>query len=296
MYIEQLIYLVEVMKTKSIAAASENLHLTQPAISQSITSLEKELGVKLFVRSRRGAIPTAEGKILAHKASEVLMKLEEFHQQADAYNSYEQGSVTISSVPVMMPIVMNSLSKFKTLYPNIHIEVIERTGPEIMKGLQQGAFDFGLISSRNIEGYDGQATFESIVDGKIQVLVSKKSLFSSFETLSIEDIKDQLFALYNSSLYKESVDRLFPNPVKTLFLSNNFEILKEAVALDSAIGLVLDFYIKNDRHVSNGDIVPIDLIGHPYLSLKHGWTKSRTKQLSEHALKFLQFIKSEASY
>ncbi|MFD9624214.1 LysR family transcriptional regulator [Peribacillus muralis] len=296
MYIEQLIYLVEVIKTKSIAAASENLHLTQPAISQSITSLEKELGVKLFVRSRRGAIPTAEGKILAHKASEVLMKLEEFNQQAHAYNNYVQGSVTISSVPVMMPIVLDSLSKFKPLYPNIHIEVIEKTGPEVMRSLQQREVDFGLIGSRNIEGYDGQATFESIIDGKIQVIVSKKSLFSSFETLSIVDIREQLFALYSGSLYKESVDLLFPNPVKTLFLSNNFEIIKEAVASDSAIGLVLDFYINNDRHVSNGDIVPIDLIGHNEISLKHGWTKSTNKQLSEHALKFLQFIKSEASY
>ncbi|MET1167878.1 LysR family transcriptional regulator, partial [Bacillus velezensis] len=50
MNLEQLEYVVEIAKTKSFSAASEHLHVTQSAISQSVHRLEKELGIILFER------------------------------------------------------------------------------------------------------------------------------------------------------------------------------------------------------------------------------------------------------
>ena len=58
MNFEQLEYIKEVIETKSMSIAAENLHVTQSAISQSISLLEKEFGVQLFKRSRNGTIPT----------------------------------------------------------------------------------------------------------------------------------------------------------------------------------------------------------------------------------------------
>ena len=60
MNLEQLEYVVEIAKTQSFSAASEHLHVTQSAISQSIHRLEKELGLILFERSRQG--PTLHRK------------------------------------------------------------------------------------------------------------------------------------------------------------------------------------------------------------------------------------------
>ncbi|WP_247900895.1 LysR family transcriptional regulator [Paenibacillus pabuli] len=54
MNLEQLEYVVEIAKTQSFSAASEHLHVTQSAISQSIHRLENELGMILFERSRHG--------------------------------------------------------------------------------------------------------------------------------------------------------------------------------------------------------------------------------------------------
>lgn len=61
MNLEQLMYVVELSKSKSLSEAAANLHISQSALSQSITSLEKELGLKLFRRARTGTLPTAEG-------------------------------------------------------------------------------------------------------------------------------------------------------------------------------------------------------------------------------------------
>ena len=54
MQIERLNYFVEVARVQSINSASESLHISQQALSQSMHSLEKELGVTLFKRSNKG--------------------------------------------------------------------------------------------------------------------------------------------------------------------------------------------------------------------------------------------------
>jgi DNA-binding transcriptional LysR family regulator len=58
----QLKYFLEVWRTRSISLAAENLSLTQPALSQQIQRLERELATRLFERSRRGMEPTRLGE------------------------------------------------------------------------------------------------------------------------------------------------------------------------------------------------------------------------------------------
>ena len=63
MRIEQLIYLIEISKCGSISSAAEQLHISQPGISQAINSLEEEMDTKLFHRSKKiGTQPTEDGK------------------------------------------------------------------------------------------------------------------------------------------------------------------------------------------------------------------------------------------
>lgn len=67
MHLEQLKYIVEVAKTRSISIAAQNLHVSQSTISKAITNLEQELSIHLFTRSRLGAQPTTEGKNIIKK-------------------------------------------------------------------------------------------------------------------------------------------------------------------------------------------------------------------------------------
>lgn len=63
---------VEVAKWKSFSKAAKNLYITQPAVSQSIHQLEKELGTRLFTRTPRGVVLTNEGHILFEYASSAI--------------------------------------------------------------------------------------------------------------------------------------------------------------------------------------------------------------------------------
>lgn len=61
MNIEQLMYIVEVAKVRSLGEAAKTLNISQSALSQAITKFENELNIKIFNRTRAGTIPTKEG-------------------------------------------------------------------------------------------------------------------------------------------------------------------------------------------------------------------------------------------
>lgn len=99
MRIDQLIYLVEISRLGSISLAAEHLHISQPTISLAINNLEKELGKKLFVRSRLGTHPTEDGKIIIHKARQIVSILEEIKELTDPNSNQLTGSLIMSAVP-----------------------------------------------------------------------------------------------------------------------------------------------------------------------------------------------------
>ena len=77
MTIQQLTYLLEVHKAGSFSIAAQNLYITQSAISNAIISLEKELGAPIFVRGRKGLIPTARGLDVINHAKRACDSIEQ---------------------------------------------------------------------------------------------------------------------------------------------------------------------------------------------------------------------------
>src|SRR6516165_1111547 len=74
--LRQLTALVTVAEAGSVTRAARLLHMVQPAVTRQIRTLEEELGVPLFDRTRHGMVPTAEGELLVERARRALGELE----------------------------------------------------------------------------------------------------------------------------------------------------------------------------------------------------------------------------
>ena len=70
-------YAIEVAKCGSMGKASETLLIATPNLSRSIKDLERSLGVKIFVRSTKGIVPTPEGETFLHYANSILKQVDE---------------------------------------------------------------------------------------------------------------------------------------------------------------------------------------------------------------------------
>ena len=99
MRMEQLQYLVEIIDSRSMNQAAKKLFVTQPALSQSIVSLEEELGFELLKRSSKGISPTVLGAIVYEDAKKLT---EDFKSYQHKWKNFVQKT---PSVPINIQIV-----------------------------------------------------------------------------------------------------------------------------------------------------------------------------------------------
>src|SRR5690625_2478204 len=99
MNIQKLKQIIEGADTQSITIAADRLFITQPSLSQSILSIEKELGIKLFERSKKGTFLTEDGKKVINYAKKIIRAEEEMRNIAIQSNLQPTGSISIATIP-----------------------------------------------------------------------------------------------------------------------------------------------------------------------------------------------------
>ncbi|WP_106498008.1 LysR family transcriptional regulator [Lentibacillus sp. Marseille-P4043] len=283
MNIEQLRYIAEVAKLGSLSVAQQ-LHITQSAISQSITNLEAELGVKIFNRSRLGATPTDMGYKIIKKALETLEKLEEIKLEADMSLNLVGGKLRLGTIPSPLMYLPKTLSSFKEDYPNIQIEIAEKASQAIIDDIKQDRLDIGLIglSREGKEMRDEDIVFEIVLRGKMIAAASKQSPLAFTKSVTPQEIRNYLLVIYNDDRMWEFINDLTTQfgAADILFSTNNLDAIRNAVIENLAITIAPDYTVKNDPYARTGEIVPIEIANleqdYPGMALVWSKTKSST--------------------
>ena len=115
-------YFYEIVNTGNITKASNNLFLSQPALTKALKQLEKELNTRLLIRSKKGIVPTPEGEILYEYAKNIFQNLDKVVKtinQPQEVNHIYVGATTTNFLEPLLP----SLKKFQNKYPNIKIHI-----------------------------------------------------------------------------------------------------------------------------------------------------------------------------
>lgn len=260
MRIEQLLYIIEINQTGSISLAAEKLHVSQPNISQAIVSLEEELGVKLFKRSRFGAVPTEDGKLIISKAEEIINKVEELRETADFQSNQLSGFLSIASVPSLcLSVLPSTLAIFKAKHAGVELEMLELDYPQIKQEVQSGKVDIGLIAvSRNYEETNKKLITETLMDSRVMACVGKNSPLAHRKSISLEELVHQPILLNSEYLISKLKKYGEPN---ILFKLGNSEAAKRVIAEGIAIGFYTEIGLKYDPYVQTGSIVALEITG-----------------------------------
>ena len=128
MRLEQLAFLLEIAKTKSISLAAENCHISHSAVSKSIKALEEELCVRLLERQTRGVRLTAAARFLLPHARQILQSVDAIPSLLRPYQDHDaegySGRFTIAATPPIIDTILQSiLKKFHDRCPNLHIDL-----------------------------------------------------------------------------------------------------------------------------------------------------------------------------
>jgi DNA-binding transcriptional LysR family regulator len=139
-------HFIAVCEEGSMARAAEREALVASALSKRIAALEAEVGVPLLLRRARGVAPTPAGEALLARAREVLSALERMRGELGAFGQGVQGSVRVLASPsVLAEKLPEDIGRFLSQHPGLSISLDERTSPEIVRSLREGAADLGVL-------------------------------------------------------------------------------------------------------------------------------------------------------
>ena len=119
-------YFLAIAREQSIIRAAESLHLSQPTLSTQIKNLEEELGMKLFVRTKKYVRLTSSGAILYEEFSKLMKLGEAAIQKARNAELGENGSIVLGVIETQRSenFLPHALHLLRENHPNIRIDII----------------------------------------------------------------------------------------------------------------------------------------------------------------------------
>lgn len=141
-----------VAKHKHMTKASEELHISQPAISQSIKKLEDQLGGTLFLRSNKGMELTEEGKMFYEYVKGALELINNAENEFTSFKDLSKGEIKIGcSATLTKLVLMDALKEYHKEYPNININITNGLTKDLLNDLKLGKLDFVIYNESNIK-------------------------------------------------------------------------------------------------------------------------------------------------
>lgn len=185
MEIRQLKYFVRIVELGSLTRAAESLFIAQPALSQQMASLEKDLGVKLLTRSVRGVAVTQAGEAFYKQANTILKQVENARMIAASEHDHPSGMVSIgipSSIANVLAVPL--YSAIRTKYPDILLEINETPSAYLDELVIKGRIDIGLLF--NFSRTKG-LKLRKLLSESIY-LVGKQGSFESDDPISMAEV------------------------------------------------------------------------------------------------------------
>lgn len=278
----------EAAATLSFSIAARNLFISQSAISQTISNMEKELQTQLFVRNSKGVSLTKEGKLLYQQINQALSLITEAENLLSNYRELKDGELRIGAGDTCSTYFLTDyIVKFKQLYPGVKIKVINRTSLEIRELLKSDQIDIGFVNLPIKD--DSLIIKECFQVHDIFVSNTKDDTIYSFEQL----IKQPLILLETSSNTRNYLDNYFAK--MGILLDPTIELGAHNLLLDFAkAGLGISCVIKEFSQdlldskavyeIKTAQPLPKRSIGYAYL-------KRRSQSIATN--KFIELIANE---
>ena len=146
---------IESLERGSFKAAAEALGYTPSAVSQLVAALEKDLGLNLLIRSRKGVIATEEGRRLAPIARSFLAREKEMYELAAEMQGMSVGDLTIAAYPSVATTWLPEIVRtFQKDYPDIQFNILEGVRQEIFHHLDQHEADMAFLAYAEPMNYE----------------------------------------------------------------------------------------------------------------------------------------------
>lgn len=244
-----------VVKERSFQKAAESLNLTPSAISHTISSMEKELGFPLFVRSKQGVQLTGYGESLRPYILNVLQSEDSLQEAIAQMNGLEKGTVKIGAFnSICITLLPQLIKSFREQHPSIEIEVYQGTYDDVLKWIKNGTVDLGFLSISSAGGLPIIPLFKD----RLVSVMPKGTNVGGKEFVRMEDLRGKGFVSQ-----RESTDADIQNLLKKydVEVQSNCHVVDDQSTIamvESGLGICIMPSLLMSTMRSDVDIYPIE--------------------------------------
>ena len=287
--LHQLKVFMIVVENESVTKASEELHMTQPAVSIQLKNLQAQFDIALTEVVGRKLYITDFGQELYQIANRILKEVASINYQTQNYRGMLSGRLKISVASTGKYVMPYYLKDFLQVNPSIDLLMDVTNKTKVIKSLEHNEVDFSLVS-----------VLPETLDIEQEILLPNKLFLTSAANSEIKILKQSSKAVFDNLplIYREegsgtrvTMQRYFQKanivPNVKLELTSS-EAVKQAVMAGLGFSIQSIFSIKNELKLKEIKIIPVK--GLPLVeNWRLIWLKQ--KKMSEVAKAFLIFIK-----
>lgn len=220
------IALQKIVETGSFTKAADVLGYTQPAISQFISSLEKELGVKLLYRSRGGIRLTVEGERLFPSICETVTRYRSMKEIAKQIVGLDLGTIRIGTLSSISCHWLPGLIRdFRKQYKNVEFVLHQGDNNSIPEWIRTGEIDFGFV---NLDVLPNTAGTVFLKEGEYRAVIPKQHRLAGAGYVTLQEMaKEPFLVIEEGTLSRplEEMRRLGLDPEATIRVHDDYTIM-----------------------------------------------------------------------
>jgi DNA-binding transcriptional LysR family regulator len=256
MRIEQLEYAAAVARLGSFRRAAEELHLSQPALSETVRKLETELGVDLLERGRAGTTVSERGRDLLPHLIAVIEAADRLRLAADeGYRNsrvVRLGTVTAATAPLLTP----AIRAFRQDHGATEVEVVTAQQDQIHRALREGGLDLGLVNYLGGDEMPHDLETIELLRGRPVVCVHADSPLAALAAVGADDLLGEpLIGMRSGYLMHRFVTRLLEGRTPSFsYSADGAELGMLMVAEGLGAAVLPDYSVAGDPLEQRGAI------------------------------------------
>jgi len=288
--LNQLKIFLKISERGSITKAAEELHLTQPAVSNQLKNFQDQFDIPLTELVGRKIYITDFGKEIAQSAERILNEVSTIDFKTHAFKGQLTGRLKISVVSTGKYVMPYFLSSFINQNQGIELQMDVTNKEQVIGSIEENTVDFSLVSilpaTMNVEKLD-------LLDNKLYLISNKSSTFKS--TIYTKRLFNELPLIYRETgsgtrqAMENFIQKHNVTAVKKMELTSN-EAVKQAVLAGLGFSIMPLIGIRNE--LQNGELQIIPVQGLP---IKTKWRLiwAKGKNHSPVAIAFLNYVKKQ---
>jgi DNA-binding transcriptional LysR family regulator len=289
MQIESLKVFCDLAETESFTKAAQINGVTQSAVSQQISSLERLFKSLLIERSKKRFRLTSEGQVLYDYSKQIIQTYESLHSQLQELKDIISGTIRVATIySIGLHDLPPYVKKFMRSYPTVNVHVEYRRANQVYEDVLANIVDLGLVA---YPVHESRLETVLLRKDRLVLVCHPEHPFAKLKVVKYKALNGQKFISFDPDMpTRKALDKIFKDHgvvAEHVMEFDNIETAKRAVEIDSGVAIVPEDTVRQE--VANETLAAVRLEGDLFRQL--GVVYKKTKVLSPAMKQLITLLK-----